>query len=101
MLAEPAVDLPAVLADTQQVERVLANGLRVIVARDSDLPLVTADLTVRSGAAADPQGLAGTASMASELLTEGTTTRSATEIAAQTEALGANLGAGTITEIVA
>lgn len=75
-------------------ERTLANGLRVIVARDSDLPLVTTELTVRSGAASDPQGLAGAASMASDLLTEGTTTRSATEIAAQTEALGANLGAG-------
>jgi zinc protease len=83
---DPVLPVPA--------ERTLANGLRVIVARSSDLPLVTADLTVRSGAAADPQGLAGTASMAADLLTEGTTTRSATEIAAQTEALGANLGAG-------
>jgi zinc protease len=83
---EPVLPVPA--------ERTLANGLRVIVARSSDLPLVTADLTVRSGAAADPQGLAGTASMAADLLTEGTATRSATEIAAQTEALGANLGAG-------
>jgi zinc protease len=79
-------------------ERVLANGLRVIVARSSDLPLVTADLTVRSGAAADPQGLAGAASLAADLLTEGTTTRSATDIAAQTEALGANLGAGSAWE---
>ncbi|HEX6859706.1 MAG TPA: pitrilysin family protein [Caulobacteraceae bacterium] len=75
------------------VEKTLANGLRVIVARSSDLPLVTADLSVRSGAAADPQGLAGAASMMADLLTEGTTTRGATEIAAQAEALGANLNA--------
>jgi zinc protease len=92
--APPPLSTPVDPVLPAPVERVLANGLRVIVARDSDLPLVTADLTVRSGAAADPQGLAGTASMASELLTEGTATRSATEIAAQTEALGANLGAG-------
>ncbi len=75
-------------------ETTLSNGLRVIVARSSDLPLVTAALTVRSGAAADPQGLAGTASTMADLLTEGTATRSATDIARQTEALGANLSAG-------
>ncbi len=44
-------------------EKTLANGLRVIVARSSDLPLVTADLTVRSGAWADPTGLAGAANL--------------------------------------
>ncbi len=76
------------------VEKVLANGLKVIVARDADLPLVSADLVVRSGAAADPEGLAGAASMAADLMTEGTTTRSATQIAEQTEALGAELSAG-------
>jgi len=75
-------------------EKVLANGLRVIVSRSSDLPLVTAELSVFSGAAADPADRAGASAMMAELLTEGTATRSATEIASQTEALGANLGAG-------
>jgi zinc protease len=71
----------------------LPNGLRVIVARSSDLPLVTAELTVRGGAAYDPPGLAGAASLTADLLTEGTTTRSARDIARQTETLGANLSA--------
>ncbi|MES2033371.1 MAG: pitrilysin family protein [Pseudomonadota bacterium] len=75
-------------------ERTLANGLRVIVARSSDLPLVTAQLNVLAGAAADPEGRAGASSMMAELLTEGAATRSATEIATQTEALGAVLSAG-------
>jgi zinc protease len=75
-------------------ERTLANGLRVIVARSSNLPLVTADLTVRTGAWADPPGLAGAASMTAEMLTEGTATRSAQEIARQVEALGATLETG-------
>ncbi|CAN7464386.1 pitrilysin family protein [Phenylobacterium sp. LjRoot225] len=75
-------------------ERTLANGLRVIVARSSDLPLVTVDLTVKTGAWADPPGLAGAAGMTAGMLTEGTMTRSAQEIARQVEALGANLGAG-------
>ncbi len=75
-------------------EKVLANGLRVIVSRSSDLPLVSAELSVLSGAAADPADRAGASAMMAELLTEGTTTRSATQIATATEALGANLGAG-------
>jgi zinc protease len=75
-------------------EKTLANGLRVIVARSSDLPLVTADLTVKTGAWADPQGLAGAASMMAGMLTEGTKTRSAQQIASQTESLGADLSSG-------
>jgi zinc protease len=74
-------------------QKVLPNGLRVIVAHSSTLPLVTADLTVRGGASSDPQGLAGAASMTAELLTEGTTSRSAKDVARQTETLGANLEA--------
>jgi zinc protease len=46
---------------------------------------------VRSGGAADPAGLAGLASMTGDLLPKGTTSRSATEIAAQIEAAGGNL----------
>ena len=75
-------------------EKTLANGLRVIVSRSSDLPLVTAELSVLSGAAADPAGRAGASAMMAGLLTEGTTNRTAQQIATQTEALGAALGAG-------
>jgi zinc protease len=75
-------------------ERTLANGLRVIVARSSDLPLVTASLVVKTGAWADPRGLAGAAGMTAGMLTEGTKTRSAQEIARQVEALGADLNSG-------
>ncbi|PZQ56032.1 MAG: peptidase M16 [Phenylobacterium zucineum] len=75
-------------------EKVLANGLRVIVARSSDLPLVTADLTIKAGAWADPAGLAGASAMMTGMLTEGTKTRSAQQIASQIESLGASLGSG-------
>ena len=85
-IAEP---VPAVLP--RPAEKTLANGLRVIVARSSDLPLVTADLTVKTGAWADPAGLAGAANMMAGMLTEGTRTRSAQQIASQTESLGADL----------
>ncbi|MFC3071174.1 M16 family metallopeptidase [Phenylobacterium soli] len=90
---------PPIAAPIQPVlprpaERTLANGLRVIVAQSTDLPLVTADLTIRTGAWADPEGLAGAASMTADMLTEGTKTRSAREVARQVEALGATLESG-------
>ncbi|MDB5424901.1 MAG: peptidase family, partial [Phenylobacterium sp.] len=75
-------------------ERTLANGLKVIVARSSDLPLVTADLTVKAGAWTDPKGLSGAAAMTADMLSEGTRTRSAQQVARQVEALGATLNSG-------
>jgi zinc protease len=92
--APPPIGRPIAPILPQPAERTLANGLRVIVARSSDLPLVTADLTIKTGAWADPPGLAGAVSMTATMLTEGTTTRSAQEVARQTEALGANLDTG-------
>ena len=93
-LAPPPVADPVQPVLPQPAEKTLTNGLRVIVARSSDLPLVTADLTVRSGAWADPPGLAGAASMMAGMLTEGTKSRSAQVIASQTESLGATLSSG-------
>ena len=92
--APPPVTAPVAPILPTPAERVLANGLRVIVAHSSDLPLVTADLTLRSGGWADPKGLAGAAAMTAGMLTEGTATRSAREIARQVEALGATLDSG-------
>ncbi|HEY3695442.1 pitrilysin family protein [Phenylobacterium sp.] len=91
--APPPIGDPVASAPPKPAEKVLGNGLRVIVARSSDLPLVTADLTVRTGAWADPPGLAGATGMTAEMLTEGTKTRTAQQIARQVEALGATLDA--------
>jgi len=85
--AQPAAVLPS------PAERTLPNGLRVIVAKSTDLPLVAASLTFEAGAASDPAQLAGAANMTASLVTEGTASRSAREIARQSEALGAGLGA--------
>jgi zinc protease len=85
--AQPPAILPT------PVERTLANGLRVIVARSSDAPLVSANLVIKTGAAGDPSGLSGTADLTADLVTAGTATRSARDIASQSEALGASLAA--------
>jgi zinc protease len=75
-------------------EKTLANGLRVIVASARALPLLSANLRVAAGGSADPQGRAGLADLSAELLTKGTATRSAVEIAREIESLGASLDAG-------
>jgi zinc protease len=90
----PPIGAPVAPVLPKPAERTLANGLRVIVARSSDLPLVTADLTLKTGGWADPKGLSGAFGMTADMLTEGTKTRSAREIARQTEALGAILESG-------
>lgn len=76
------------------VEKTLANGLRVIVVQRSQMPLVTAQVLIKSGGEVDPSELAGTADMTASLLTRGTTTRSATQIAEAIEALGGSIGSG-------
>ncbi|MFN3669636.1 MAG: M16 family metallopeptidase [Brevundimonas sp.] len=71
----------------------LANGLEVFVARKPGLPLVSARLSLPAGSAHDPAGRAGLANMTAALLTQGAAGRSAPEIAAQIEQLGAEIGA--------
>lgn len=90
----PPIGEPVQAVLPKPAETTLPNGLRVIVARSSDLPLVTADLTIKTGAWADPPGLAGAAGMMAGMLTEGTKTRTAQQIASQVESLGASLSSG-------
>ena len=72
----------------------LPNGLKVVVARSSDLPLVAARLIVRAGASSDSGDKAGTASLMADVITEGTKTKSAQQIAAASEGLGTEVSAG-------
>lgn len=92
--APPAPATPREAKVPQPVERTLANGLRVIVVPKHDIPLVAARLTVRTGAAADPAGREGVAALAATVLTKGTKTRTAEQIARGVEALGATLESG-------
>lgn len=87
-LEERALDFPPF------TERTLPNGLRLIVVETHDLPVVNLDLYVESGSASDPPALAGLSSMVADLLTKGTPTRSAEEIARTIEGVGGQLSAG-------
>lgn len=89
----PAAAAPVAAKLPATNERLLANGLRVIVAPKRGLPLISAEVRVLSGSSGDPAGKGGLASLVADLLTKGTKTRSATEIARQIESLGATLAA--------
>lgn len=69
----------------------LPNGLRVVLAEDHSLPLIEADLRMPAGSAVEPPEREGLANFTAELLTQGTATRSATQIAAAVDRMGATL----------
>ncbi|MDB5696874.1 MAG: insulinase family protein [Sphingomonas bacterium] len=92
--AQPPAPAPPLTATLPQpVETRLANGLRVVTVERRGVPLVTAALVASGGAATDPADRAGASSLAADLLTKGTTTRSATKIAEEVEALGGSIEA--------
>jgi len=74
-------------------EFTLSNGARVVVVTSDEVPLVTVNLVIPGGSAADPQGREGTASMVAQLLTQGTAGRSHEDIAEAMDFLGATLTA--------
>src|SRR6478672_1270231 len=90
----PPPTSPHSTAFPKPVEKNLPNGLRVIVVPRNDMPLVSAQLLIKSGGEVDPADLAGAADMTASLLTRGTSTKSATQIAEAIEALGGTLNAG-------
>jgi zinc protease len=92
-VAPPPPAAPREAKLPQPVEKTLANGLRVIVVPKHDIPLVAARLLVRTGGAADPAGRDGLAQLTATVLTKGTKTRTAEQIARGVEALGATISA--------
>jgi zinc protease len=76
----------------------LPNGLRVIHHYNPALPLVAAELVVKSGSDANPDGQPGMSGFTAQMLQEGTATRSAPRIADEIAQLGAFLGSGSSTD---
>jgi zinc protease len=72
----------------------LENGLEILVVERSDLPKVAVTLATRAGAAADPAGKAGVASLTAATIDLGTKTRKALEIEDALGDLGTSLAAG-------
>jgi zinc protease len=86
--APPELEFPAL-----QRAR-LENGLEVILVERHDVPLVSFELLLDAGYAADHFGLEGTANLALNMLDEGTARRDALEISDALAELGAMLHTG-------
>ncbi len=71
------------------VSRTLPNGMRVVVFVRPGIPIVQAQLQVPAGLRAETPGHAGIAFLTSQLLRQGTTSRSAEDFAAELDTLGA------------
>ncbi len=84
---EPKISLPTPSSFKLQ------NGLTVYYSERSGLPLVSANLVFRSGGDAAPDK-PGLASFMAGMLSEGTQTRNALQLADEIAYLGASLGAG-------
>lgn len=71
----------------------LSNGMKLVVAPITKLPLVTVSVIVEAGAVVDAPERAGVAQLTARLLLEGTTTRDGATLADQFERLGASIEA--------
>ncbi len=85
---ETALDFPDVAQAT------LSNGMEVILAERSTIPVINVALQFDAGYAADAGGKLGLANFAAAMLDEGAGNYDALELAAELEKLGATIGAG-------
>ncbi|MCF7794729.1 MAG: insulinase family protein [Melioribacteraceae bacterium] len=84
----PDVSFPEVSKAT------LSNGLKVMLAQRSSVPLVNFNLLFDAGYASDQFGIPGTAGLAMSMLDEGTDKMNSLEISETLDELGATLGSG-------
>jgi zinc protease len=80
-------------ADINPVRFVTDNGMTVLVLEQHALPIVQLHALVKVGSAQDPADKAGLANLVLSLLDEGTTSRTAEQIAEQIEFVGGALAA--------
>jgi zinc protease len=76
------------------VSATLSNGLTLILSERRGLPIVAANLVLKTGSDANPLEKPGLANFVAAMLDEGTATRNALQIADQVAQLGASLTTG-------
>lgn len=77
----------------------IANGLQVVAVLHHEEPVVSMRLIVRAGTASDPKSKLGLARLASSLLDQGTTTRTAQQMQDDIDFIGGEMGAGTAADL--
>lgn len=80
--------------------RTLDNGMQVLAVLHHEQPVVSVRLLLRFGAAQDPVGKFGTASLVAALLDDGTTTRTSQDIAGTIDSIGGALGTGAGNDLI-
>jgi zinc protease len=92
--SEPPLGEPPLLKAPAVWRATLESGLEVYGIEQTEVPLVSFDLSIRGGALLDPQGKAGTASLVAAMMTEGTATRTSEELERALGLLGTRLTVG-------
>jgi zinc protease len=77
----------------------LANGLQVVAVLHHEQPVVSMRLLIRAGSSSDPRSKLGLAHLAANLLDQGTTSKSAEEMADTIDFIGGAMGAGAGTDL--
>ncbi|MDM7923797.1 MAG: pitrilysin family protein [Pyrinomonadaceae bacterium] len=91
-LPEPGPAKPIAIPAVKETK--LKNGLTVAVVEKRNVPIVTVQLLVKTGSFFEDADKAGLADMTASMLTKGTKTRSATQIAEEMEFLGGSINSG-------
>jgi zinc protease len=77
----------------------LPNGLQVVAVLHHEQPVVSVRMIIRAGGALDPKDKLGLANLTAALLTQGTTTQSASELNDAIDFIGGLMGAGAGTDL--
>jgi zinc protease len=93
--AEPPLrELLSEFPQVPRVEKILANGLKVVVVPNDELPLVSMTLGIKFGAWTEDPAKPGAASMAASMITQGTENFTSDELAEELEENAITLGGG-------
>jgi zinc protease len=79
--------------------RTLPNGLQVIAVSHHEQPAVSLRLLIRAGGAQDPPEKGGVATLVAALLDQGTTTKTAEQIATSIDSIGGLSGTGATSDM--
>ena len=79
--------------------KTLPNGLQVIAVSHHEQPAVSLRLIIRAGAAQDPAKKPGTAALAASVLDQGTTARTAEQIANAIDSIGGAMAVGAASDL--
>ncbi|MDZ7343530.1 MAG: insulinase family protein, partial [candidate division KSB1 bacterium] len=90
----PAAGTPPEVKFPELKRATLSNGLKVVLAERQAIPVINFNLLIDAGYAADQFAAPGTASLAMDMLDEGTKTRPSLQISEELALLGAQLSTG-------